>query len=139
MNKKFNKILSVGLSVCMGAAIAGCSSGENPNSSVVPVDSTKSQLYVSNFNGGVGFEWLNKLAARFEEDFAETSFEEGKKGVQVRITNHKGIALSTIPQSKDEVYFLEEVKQIFRKLSCSISFFLCTLFKKLYCFSVKSI
>ena len=109
MNKKFNKILSVGLSVCMVAVIAGCSSRENPNSSVVPVDSTKSQLYVSNFNGGVGFEWLNKLATRFEEDFAETSFEEGKKGVQVRITNHKGIALSTIPQSKDEVYFLEEV------------------------------
>ena len=111
MKKKFNKILSVGLSAVMGAAITGCTPAETPPnmSSVAPVDATKSQLYVSNFNGGAGFEWLNKLAARFEEDFADTSFEEGKTGVQVRITNHKGVALSTIPQSRDEVYFLEQV------------------------------
>ena len=82
MKKKFNRILSVGLSVVMGMAITGCTTVEAPPhmSSVAPVDTTKSPLYVSNFNGGAGFEWLSKLAARFEEILLKPLLKTGKQG-----------------------------------------------------------
>lgn len=77
------------------------------------VDETKTQLYVSNFNGGVGDEWLNKAISRFETAYAEVSFTEGKKGVEVIVNNNKE-NLSTLGSTLeggtvDEVFFAERM------------------------------
>ena len=47
------------------------------------INKDKTQLHVHNFDGGVGTEWLEKDIARFEEKYKNTSFEEGKTGVQI--------------------------------------------------------
>ncbi|MDR0856284.1 MAG: hypothetical protein LBM78_02615 [Clostridiales bacterium] len=77
-----------------------------------PVDLTKTQLYVSNFNGGYGDEWLRKAKKRFEAFYAETAFEEGKQGVQIQIENAKtagsGIA-AAIKNDRNQVFFTEQV------------------------------
>ncbi len=53
------------------------------------IDKTKTQLYVGNYDGGVGKVWLENIKARFEEEYKDVPFEEGKKGVQIIIKSDK--------------------------------------------------
>ncbi len=53
------------------------------------VDTTKTQLNLGVYNGGYGVAWARAVATEFENYYAETSFEEGKKGVQVMIDPQK--------------------------------------------------
>lgn len=74
------------------------------------IDPNRTQIYVYNFYGGYGSDWLSALKARFEERQKDTSWEEGKTGVQVIIKNSKdaitGIS-SQILANREEVYFTE--------------------------------
>lgn len=74
------------------------------------VDSTKTQITVSNYDGGIGTDWLYAAAARFEELYADYSFEDDKTGVQVSIVEEetKGSAFQ-INASGSHVIFMEEV------------------------------
>lgn len=73
-------------------------------------DPTRTQLYVFNYNGGYGEEWLAKAKERYEELNKDVVYEEGKKGVQIKINNSKsGISSSSILGNKEEVYFTENV------------------------------
>lgn len=47
------------------------------------VDQSKTQLHIGVYNGGLGYEWVEKLSERFEELFSEYQGEGGKVGVQV--------------------------------------------------------
>ena len=71
------------------------------------IDDTKSQLSVLNYNGGVGTDWLYQTAADFEEQYVNTSFEEGKLGVQVHITPTKDTLITSIEGLPEDVYFTE--------------------------------
>lgn len=76
------------------------------------VDKSKTQLYVSNFNGGFGDTWLKQLKNKFEEKYKDQSFETDKLGVQVIIDNSKTTGdhlLTSIPTSNNNVYFCESV------------------------------
>ena len=76
------------------------------------VDTTKSQLYVQNFKGGFGSDWLYAVASRFEELYKDEEFESGKKGVQIMISPAKvdGLTLlSSINASNSEMFFNESV------------------------------
>lgn len=79
----------------------GCGEGENK------VDSTKTHLAVLNYDGGVGSEWLTNAAKRFEEKYADESFEEGKKGVVIDITNDKNDGKNGITTTNYAVWFSE--------------------------------
>lgn len=100
---KMSKLL-LGLSIVplMGVISACGGSGE---------DSTKTILRVYNYNGGFGTEWLTKAVKRYEAVNAERSFEDGKVGVQVKITPTKDIP--NTPQgflsNKNEVFFTENL------------------------------
>lgn len=107
--KNLKKILCVALSAIAitATAFTGCSPDENE----VKVDNTKTQLYISNFNGGYGSEWLEEIIERFCAENAETEFESGKKGVQVWVEKHKesGVSLSSkMSGSRNEIYFMEQ-------------------------------
>ena len=58
---------------------AGCGS----TSGGKEVDTTKTQLFIATRNSGYGCEWFWGMAEEFEKKYANVSFEEGKKGVQV--------------------------------------------------------
>ena len=70
------KIAGITLAAALAAGsmygFAGC--GEVISQSV---DETKTQLYVGNYDGGVGTQWLYDAADRFEEIFADYEFEPG--------------------------------------------------------------
>ena len=130
MKKLAKLILILVLALTMTVTAAACrGGGGDPNNPGGPggntpgggdtgiteeVDTARTQLYVSNFNGGYGDEWLKTLKTRFEEFYKDTEFEPGtgKKGVQVLIDNAKsgGEALSSsISGSRNEVFFSETV------------------------------
>lgn len=76
-----------------------------------PVDTSKSQLYVGTYDGGLKTAWITKAAARFEALYADTEFEPGKKGVEIIITPNKNYGGTTfrsdILSSREEVFFIE--------------------------------
>lgn len=78
------------------------------------VDTNRVQLYVGNYNGGYGDQWLRLVKERFEDKYKEVSFAPDTKGVQIMIDNNKsgfsGEALqSTIAGAHQEVFFTEVV------------------------------
>jgi len=76
-------------------------------------DATKANISVATYNGGVGYQWLEEAARRFEEKYKDaTHFEEGKTGVKISVDKDKqfytGENLSTSALTKD-MYFTEGV------------------------------
>ena len=117
-NKKASWLKKPAASVmCVVVALTGLAGCSNPlrEPKEEQVNVQQSQLYVGNCNGGLGFAWLEEVANAFEEKYAETSFEAGKKGVQVIIDNEvigtiDGEALKrNLPASRDDVFFTESV------------------------------
>lgn len=77
------------------------------------LDETKSQLNIGIFKAGLGTKWLEDAMADFTEYYAETSFEEGKKGVQLimddRTEEFKPSNLySTMTYNDNAIYFLDQ-------------------------------
>ena len=77
------------------------------------VDDSKSQLYVGNLYAGFGDDWMQTWKTNFEKMHADTSFEEGKKGVQIWVDNQRdsytGANLLTgIESYTQDMYFTED-------------------------------
>ena len=101
------RILSIVLGVGMLVScslVGGCSTGGGGGEVA-----GKTNIKVATYNGGVGMEWLEAAAKRFEEKYAEKSFEEGKTGVAVQIQESRtGDMLVNTSLDKD-VYLTESV------------------------------
>ncbi len=88
----------------------GCMSGCGVE--VAPTEKDNiSYLYVSTPSGGFGDEFLNVVAEKFEEKYAETQFADGKTGVDVVVdrssSNSGGVLLNTIATSSTNVFVVE--------------------------------
>jgi ABC-type glycerol-3-phosphate transport system substrate-binding protein len=98
------------LTIVMVLSFFGCDFGSDEDVTE-EVDDSKTQLYVSNYYAGLGDEWLVDVKARFENQYKDTEFENGKKGVQVQIlntTSATGVSLlSTMASSSANVFFTE--------------------------------
>lgn len=81
------KVLSIVLAVMLSFGLVACGGGGGVEDK--EQDTTKTQLHVSCWDGGFGTEWLDKIGKRFEEFYADYSFENGKKGVQVWVEPNK--------------------------------------------------
>ena len=80
MKKRIAAVALSCMTLSMGV-MAGC---KPPiDSGDVQVDTTKSQLSVANYDGGVGSDWFRTVIKNFEEKYAKVSFEDGKEGVQI--------------------------------------------------------
>lgn len=110
MMKKIGKLfLFIASLVIASIPIAGCTRpvGEN-------VDPTKTQLYVFNHYAGLKDEWLQAVVDRFVKAYENTSFEEGKTGVQIFVDNTQKtgdmfINEGSLPTNSNEVFFTENV------------------------------
>ena len=113
--KNVKKLVSVIATVVMTVGcMAGCGGSKTaPGGTDEQKDDSKTQLIVATFDGGLGVEWIKEAGKRFEEKFADTSFEEGKKGVQVSVlksTNYSGeTILGTLQSEEADVWFTETV------------------------------
>lgn len=122
------KILALLLAVAMLAAmLVGCdigtvddpaNSNENQsggevsdNQQVEEDDSNKSVITVATWDGGLGSQWLEDAADRFEELYKDKSFEDGKTGCKISIIASRsfdGSSMAFTPLTHD-VYFVEAV------------------------------
>lgn len=98
--------------VCMLAAVVGCGVALS-GCAKTGYDETKTQVFVANYDGGVGSQWLNELKPRFEEAYKDVSFEDGKTGVELIIDpnrSYQGTAnLRSMKTSYNQVYFSESI------------------------------
>ena len=105
MTKK--RILCLTLAMSALLSTAGCGTppglsqgGENRKDVTI--------LSVYNYDGGVGTQWLYNLKPKFEAQYADHSFEEGKTGVILDIVPGKADVASVLAQGYN-VIFTEEV------------------------------
>ena len=105
------KVLSLYLVLVTFIVLSGCDRPQIPGGEEIQHD--KTQLYVSNFNGGVGTDWLYQVKKVYEELHAEDSYEEGKKGVQILVDPHKNNGyhmINTFAGSTIDVMFNEYIR-----------------------------
>lgn len=96
--------------VMMAGSFTGCGGQSTPpGTSEDPIDKTQTQLFVYNFDGGVGTDWLRAVESKFEKAYENTSFEDGKTGIDIRITPGKDTGF-TISKSNYDVIFTEGVR-----------------------------
>jgi len=69
------------------------------------INTDKTQLFIANYEGGIGRAWVDEAVARFEKYHENESFEDGKKGVQVHIKSDKQVSLSQLNGSSHHVFF----------------------------------
>ena len=85
MKNKAKKMLTLALAatVALGSlsAMACKPSGSEDD------NSTQSILYVSNYAGGFGSKWMDEIEKRFEAKYANESFEDGKVGVDIKVSH----------------------------------------------------
>jgi ABC-type glycerol-3-phosphate transport system substrate-binding protein len=112
MKKILKRMMALGLSTIAAATVlAGC--GGATGDSGIKIDENKTQLYVASYQGGVGRKWLDNVIARFEEQYQNVPFEDGKMGVQiVPSVDKKYIGsqlVDTIKTDDNDVYFTQEI------------------------------
>ena len=88
MKKSLKKLIATVCSLCfVSSAFVAC--GVNPSGGKTEIDKTKTQLYIGNFDGGMGSRWLDEYKKGFEALYANQSFEKDKMGVEVVVLNDK--------------------------------------------------
>ncbi len=113
MKKIISLMLILVLVLAMAATLAACNEtggASTTDPTKETVDTSRTQLYVFNFGGGYGADWLIAAKERFEELHKDDVLEEGKKGVQIMITNNKtqiSSLSSLVLDNKEEIYFTE--------------------------------
>ena len=114
MKKFMRKVLPIALSAMMAIPMVACATpdGDDLDDPFAneKINTSKTQLYVNNFFGGYGANWLAAIKNRYEELHKDDVYEEGKKGVQIYVNNQKVSATdisSQILSNRDEIYFSE--------------------------------
>ena len=117
MKRFVKKLLACVCAAVMCFAFTACSpvdpnNPDNPGGggNTEKIDTSRTQLYVFNFYGGYGSDWLTAAKARYEELHKDDVYEDGKKGIQIIITSQKTSIEALTPQildNRDEIYFTE--------------------------------
>jgi len=113
MKKQIKKLIAMTcVLACASSTLSACS--EALKSSTLKIDEKKTQLYVGNYDGGMGDRWLEEYKKGFEEMYKDVSFETGKKGVEVinlsdKITYDAANLKNTMDRSQVNVFFTERV------------------------------
>ena len=97
--KKFKNFVALIIAIICLSSFAACS----PTGS-----SSKTVVLVTAFETGYGTQWMKDAEVAFEAKYAETSFEEGKKGVDIRYDFTKATNVSAIATSGTDVYFTSD-------------------------------
>lgn len=105
MKLKFTKIACAVLAAAMPFTMMAC--GPTGGEVIDSVDKTKIQLNVFSYNGGVGSEWLDKVITRFEADYKDATFSNGRTGVQVVPDKTKSDVFSNMGTNNNHVIFSE--------------------------------
>lgn len=97
-------VLAAAMAIASMTTLVGCGPrGEQ-------IDATKTQLHVSNYDGGFGTEWLYAAKDRFTELVKDVPFESGKTGVQIHINPNRDEVGTNIQAGTDNIYFGQDIR-----------------------------
>ncbi len=110
---KTKRIIALTAALLIGTSTAVAFSGCGEKREDTGYDTTKANLSVATFDGGVGRVWLDEAAARFEELYKDaTHFQEGRTGVKINVDAEKFKYSGTNLEDKallKDMYFTEDV------------------------------
>lgn len=95
------KFLAIVLSLMMSVSFFSCAPSNSGDGE--EIDNTKTQIWISHYNGGVGHAWFEPLKKRFEEEYKDYVIGD-KKGVQVMRYDHKDKGSAEINNVKDSSF-----------------------------------
>lgn len=95
------KALAVLATIIMSFAAVGCFKHDGGRK----IDPNKTQLYIGNFNGGMGSAWLQEVADAFEAEHPDVEVLIDNKKEQFNGT----MLLDTIKTNRQDIYFTTEV------------------------------
>ena len=103
--KKMAKLGGLLLAGVMSMSIVGCGGGggrgnSNTNKKVTTIE-------FCNFLGCSGDSWIKQAAARFSDIKKNESYEEGKTGVEIKVTQEKQIPYDSVDQSGYDIFVME--------------------------------
>lgn len=112
-------LLAIVAGIFAGCGVGVVESSQNGGATEEDVTVTDAQgnvleptvITVATWDGGLGSQWLELAADRFEELYKDVSFEEGKQGCKINILASRsfdGSAMSYTPLTYD-IYFVEGV------------------------------
>ena len=110
---KVKGVLTGILAAVMVFGFTACGTGGGGNGlDTEKVDAKRTQLYVYNYNGGFGSDWLASAKAKYEELHKDDELEPGtgKKGVQIMVQNEKTNMENnpeTTLSTKNDLFFTE--------------------------------
>lgn len=111
MKKLHKKVALLMATLVVGSTLmaTACKGEEEPG---FVRDETKTLIKIANLDVGIGRTWIDTLGKKFEDAFANYSFEEGKMGVQVEIehdTRFVGEYVEEVATDANYVFFTESV------------------------------
>lgn len=110
MKKGFLKVIACVLACGL---VCGVAAGCGPGGGSVTIDTSRTQLYIGNYDGGLGSIWLDEFTKYFEAKYADVSFEEGRVGVQIVPNNDRAFGgntlQTTIANRQADVIFGEDI------------------------------
>ena len=104
--KLISLVLAMTLVLSCSAMLVGCGGEvDDPNRFTEQVDSSKTQLYIGFFNGGVGLQWLTEVKKLFEAKYPE---------YQIMIDTGKdeygsSILMSNIKTNRQDMYIVDDM------------------------------
>lgn len=104
--KMIRKMMALTLATTFAVSLCAC---DKVGMVLDSVDESKTQLHVFNYDGGFGSAWLDPLKKRFEETYANESFEKGKKGVEVKLELSKTVTPDQVFMTSNHVIVAENL------------------------------
>lgn len=101
------QVISIFIAVLMLFAALVATGCKPSDSDEEKIDETRTQIYVNNFGGGYGDQWLKNAKYGFEEKYKDVVLEKGKQGVQIMITSAKSDIATEAATGKYDVFFAE--------------------------------
>lgn len=99
--KKMKRIGVILMAAAMSVSIVGCGGGGRGGST----GNTKmTTIEFCNFLGCSGDAWVKQAAARFSELKKDESYEDGKTGVEINVTQEKAIPYDSVDQSGYDIF-----------------------------------
>ncbi|HHX79460.1 MAG TPA: hypothetical protein GX692_00120 [Acholeplasmataceae bacterium] len=100
--KRSLKPIFVFLVTALSLAVSGC---KFDRGQIDDIDPSKTQLYVGNYDGGLGDEWLRAVADKYEEE---------NEDIQIIIVNEKDLfsdanLLTNMPNYSNDIYFINAI------------------------------
>ena len=99
----------------VATALVGLVACDRDNGQII--DSTKTQINLKYYAGGLGTDWMDAVIKTFEEKYADYSFEEGKTGVQVMKTYQKDTDTPDLVKGSDHHLYITENVNYYEFLS----------------------